>query len=354
MITVQKKDFLEAIKAVKSSVSRLELQPVLKTINIKSENGGITLTGTDLNNSARTSIEANVTTPINICVNADKLDNIVSRLDDLITIDIKEAQLIIQSGKAIFKMLFINAEEFPQIDFNLSEEKAILSHNDFVNSINKTSFATSAEINYMLNGVCFTFEKDKYEIAATDGNRLSQVIHTNSVGLEGQKIIPKKILVDVAKYGKNEVEFYFNKNRVVFKTGDFLFSSNVLEGTFPKYQQLIPQNQPKKAIINKNDLLNALELVSIMSDEKMPKTIFNFNGNTLELMTKCENETARDELEIDYDGEEFKIGFNYKYLLDGLRVMDTEDVIFEMNDALSPCLIKSSFLYLVMPLNLRG
>ena len=105
MITIQKEPFLQAIKSVKSSIGKASLQPILSTIHIKSENGGLTLTGTDINTSARAVVEANVTEPVDICVNAEKLDLIISRLEDIIILDIQDAMLVIKGGKAKFELL---------------------------------------------------------------------------------------------------------------------------------------------------------------------------------------------------------------------------------------------------------
>lgn len=356
MITVQKTDFLNAIKVAKTATAKAGLQPILGTIHVKSENGGLTLTATDCTNSTRAVIEANATEPIDVCLNAEKLEAIVNRLDDNITLEIDGANALISSGKLNYKLMYVNASEFPEVKFELNEEKKfILSEDEFVTAINKTSFATAIETMNLLSGICFTFNETGYEVAASDGNRLSVVTAENPyINLSGKYILPKKIVVDVAKYAKDEVEIYLLDRKIIIKTNNCLFASTLVNGTFPEYQKLMPTNQPNVATINKKDILRALENVAIMSDDRTNIVTLDFKGNELELMTKSADiGEAKDTIEVEY-GKDLKIAFNYRYLVEVLKVIDAETITFEMNTELSPCIIKSDFLHLIMPVQQRG
>ena len=355
MITIQKTDFLNGIKAVKTSTAKVGLQPILACMRIKCVGQALELTATDLNSSARTIIEANIDTPIDVCVNADKLENIVARLGDIIKIDLKDAFLEIKSGKTRFNCLTLNTVDFPEVSFDIEGEKISLPMIDFVDGINKTIFATSADIINVLNGVCFTFGTNGYELAATDGNRLCQVKFEGSVGKEGQFVIPRKTLLDVIRINGQELKICLNEKDVVFQIGSSFFKTRVINSQFPKYQALIPQNQPQNATIKRNELVKALEKVAIMCDEKTGITVFNFNENTLNIVTSCDNGNAEDNLEIWFEGE-LKIAFNYKYLLEGIKAMTTEDVTFGMNGALGACVVKgdNNYLSLIMPVQIRN
>ena len=353
MITVKKEQFLEAIKIVKSSVGKGSLQPVLETIHIKSENGGLVLTTTDLETSSRAICEANISEPFEVCLNANNLENIVNMLKDFITLDIKEGTVEIKSGKTHYNVIFIQPTEFPIVNFILDGNSVTISKEDFVKGTNKTAISTVNESsNNLLSGICFTFSKDGYEVAATDGNRLSQVYFQTPLNIEGQFVIPKKVLVDVAKNVKNEVEIYFNETFVTFKTGNSLFKQNLLNGTFPKYQQLIPIEFQHTAKIDKSALLSALEKVAIMSDERTNITIFDFTNNSLHLTTSCQYGKAEDTIEIDFPSE-IKIAFNYRFILEGIKAMQSENVEFGINSPSSGCLVKGDFNYLVMPVQIR-
>ena len=354
MITLEKTAFLNGIKAVKSSTAKVGLQPILSNIHIKCIGQALELTATDLNSSARTIVEANIATPIDVCVNAEKLENIVARLGEVITLELKDAFLEIKSGKTRFNCLTLNSEDYPEVKFDIEGEALALPMEDFVNGINKTIFATSPEVLNVLNGVCFTFGQDGYEFASTDGNRLCQIKFEGSVGKEGQYIIPRKTLLDVAKNSNDEVKICLGNKDVVFQIGSTFFKTRLINGVFPKYQQLIPQNQPLNATMKREELIKALEKVAIMCDERTSTTVFNFKNNELNIVTSCENGNAEDNLEIWFEGE-LKIAFNYRYLLEGIKAMTTEDVTFCMSNALSACVIKSddNFLFLCMPVQLR-
>ena len=355
-ISVNKTDFLSGIKAIKSSCGKMNLQPILGTIHVKTIGQGLQLTASDLENSARTVVEANVTGDYNFCVNADKLESIVNALNDIITIDLPDNVAIIKSGKTEFSLLTLNADEYPEPDFTLPEDKIILSHNDFINGVNKTVFATAQETQNILAGVCFTFNKENgYEMAATDGNRLSRVIFDGvSVNCDGQYVIPNNILINVSKNIGDEVEIYFKGSKIIFKTKNYLYSSNLYSGQFPKYAQLIPTDSPLKAVVKRNDLLHSLEKVAIMVDNRSNLTTFNFKDNQLNLTTKTVDVgTAKDSFDITFGGE-IVIGFNYRFVLEAIKAMDTDEIVICMNKPTSACLIQGDFTCLIMPVQIRG
>ena len=363
-ITVQKMDFLNAIKAVKTVVGKNNLQPILSTIHIKSENGGLTLTATDCTNTARAVIEAHCTEPFDICVNASKLDDIVSRLDDNITIDLKESAAVFKSGKTVFKSLYMNSEEFPKIEITLNnnEDKIILSKDEFIIGVNKTIFAVASyENRNIIANVCFSFKGENgYEMAATDGNRLSQVVFDTHTNKNGKYVITPQALNAITKTIKDEVEIYFNdkdKSVILFKTNNFVFVSRLCEGEFPPYEQLIPKTFKSTATIDRAELLKALDKVSIMANERTNITKFVFTKDNLQLITECPNVgDAKDDLEIDYTStEELLIAFNYKYVIDCLKSMDAKEITFNLNGNLSAVLIKgdNGYTHLIMPVQLK-
>ena len=361
MITLQKEPFLQAIRAVKSSCGKANLQPILSTIHLKSENGGLTLTTTDLDNAAKSSIEANIMAPIDVCVNADKLDSIVSRLDDTIILDIKDAFLIIISNNTKFEILWQSPEDFPEPNFELSDNKITLSSEIFISSINKTCLSTQNDVGSVLNGICLVLDNDAFEFASTDGNRLSQIFFKTPLQKKGQYIIPKKILLDVEKVAKQEVEMFFIQNgaheKIILKTNNCLYMGNLFSKAYPKYRQIIPQNQPKKVQINRSTLINALEKVAIMTNNTtfITEFVFSAKNSQLELFTKNDGGNAESKIDVSLNfDEDFKIAFNYKFILEGIKAMETENIVLEMNDTLSCCLIKSNnFLYLVMPCQIK-
>lgn len=347
-VTVEKNKFLNAIKAVKSSVSKVALQPALSTIHIKSENGGLTLTATDLDTTARAVCEANSTEPIEVCINANALESIVSSLNDLITLDVKEAKVIIKGGNTKYEVLYIQSSDFPQVDFDLTGNMITINKDEFINSANKAVISTSTD-GGVLSGVCFT----NNEFASTDGNRLSVVPFGTPLNVEGQYIIPRRILLDVIRNVGGDVIIYLSEKAIIFQSGNCLFKQNLLSGKFPNYAQLLPTEFKHKAVVDKAELLHSLERVSVMCDERTPITVFNFKDGELHLTTACDNGKAEDTIEVGFDGE-LKIAFNYRYMLEGLKVMQAEVIEFNMNSEISACIINGGYTYLLMPIQLRG
>lgn len=349
MITIEKETFLNAIKAIKNFVGKNTFNPILATIHIKTENGGITLTASDTNNSARAVIEANITEEADFCVVADKLESIVNCLDGLITINLKEAQIVIKSKSARFQLLTLNSNDFPQTDFELSDEGITLTKEEFIRGVMQTAISTTEIGNNLLSGICFNFNENNYEMLAVDGNRLSRVVYDTPVNITGSYVIPAKFLNDVARNAGKEIKFYFKGNKIIAKTNNYLYSSFLLTGEFPACNSLIPKDQPIKITVNRNSLLKTLEKVSIMSDARSNFAKFVFNDNTLKITAASDNGEAEDVIDINFK-DNFTIGFNYRLIFEGLKVMNTDDVVFEMSDDASPCVVKSDFTYLVMPM----
>lgn len=355
MITVEKKDFLNAIKVVKTATAKGQLQPVLQTVNLKTDKGSLVLTCTDCTNIARAVIEANADEEINICVNVEKLDAIISHLDDIITMEIKGSTIVIKSGSSIFKCLFIQGTDFPEIKIELDGEKMFLSKNDFISGVNKTAFAIMSEMSFnnIISGICFTFNETSCEMAATDGNRLSQVVFDCDLNNKGQYVIPKIALTSVAKIAKDDLQICCKNDNITFYADNFIYSTKLLNGKYPEYNQLIPQTFKKQITIDKDELLKSLEKVSIMANDRTNIMKFAFNQNQLELIAECDTGKAKDKIEIDYNDKELVIAFNYHYLLDGLKVMDSDVILMNINSPSTAVLFIGDYNYLVMPIQIK-
>lgn len=354
MITLNKNDFLNAIRAVKSSCGKANIMPILSTLHLKTIGQALQITATDTIFSARTIIEANVTDQYEFCINAEKLENIVNALDDIITIDCPDIVATIKSGKTHFDVLILNPEDYPQPDFELSDDKIVLSKDDFIKGVNKTTISTTTD-NQLLSGVCFTFDKENgYEMAATDGNRLSLVKFNDVVvNKKGQYVIPHTVLNNAIKSVNDDIEIYFKNNRILFKIDNYLYSSNILSGSYPSYAKLIPQSFTTIATMDKSELLKSLEKVAIMSDNRTNITVFDFKNNVLHLTTSCESGKAEDTIIAPADGE-LKIAFNFRFVLEGIKAMQSNEVEFGMNNEKSAVVVKGDFIYLIMPIMQKG
>ena len=355
MILVNKKDLAEAIKVVKTSVARQALNPILSTIKIKVKDNKLRLTSTDLCGSAQSSCEVKADGNDKFCINAVTLDNIINKLDDEICIEKKDEHIHIKSNNTLYKVAYTSTDEFPEITFDIQENGFTISKDDFIDAINKSIISTSNIENSILNGVCFNFTKDNFELGATDGTRLSQIVKDFSGNTIDKKfVVPKKILGDITRCLHDEIKISINddNNSVIFSSNGNYFKQNLLQGTFPDYARLIPTKFKNVVAIKRKELLTSLEKVMVMSDEKSYVTVFNFKDNLCYLNTSCEYGQAEDFIECDYSGE-LKIAFNYRNIYEGLKVMDEDIIAFCINDQQSACLIKGGFTYLCMPIRIR-
>ncbi len=368
---VKKEDIFNGIRLVANVAAMKSLQPVLANILIETVNdNALRLTATDFDLTISTTVEAQIENEGKITLPAKKLNDIVSRLaDKLITFELNNEtnSVNIKCENAKFDIIGISASEFPNVlDINLVDENSIdIDIKPFTKAIKQASFAAANfETNNLLSGVVCDINENTLEMASTDGNRLARV-RENISNLEkksSQLIIPSKTTNEFLKMSAlvndQSVKIYTDKTKLILKTEKSMMISRIMEGQYPKYNQLIPKENPKVAVINKNKLVSALELVSIMVNEKTSIVKFEFTEDKLTLRGDTPDSGASEEtLNVDYKNEDMIIAFNYKYVIEGLKNMDNDEVKIEMNTNLSPTVFRPNsdedYISLIMPVQMR-
>ena len=308
------------------------LQPVLANVLIETAGTNqIKLTATDFDLSIITLINAQVEEEGKFTLPAKKLGEILSRLnDELIKLELNGSTATITSKKSKFDIIGISANEFPQVEENIAETDCMeIETRPFTKAIREVvSAAAGYETNNLLSGVVCEVNKNVLEMAATDGNRLAIKICKEM----------KKIVITI------------DKTKIV---------TRLMQGQFPKYNQLIPQTFPKEATVNKSDLISALERVAVMVNEKNSIVKFEFADNTLKLSGDSPDAgNSQDEIDIKYMAEPLAIAFNYKFILEFLKIAESEEISIKLNSSLSATVFApvsdEDYLYLVMPVQLRG
>ena len=214
-------------------------------------------------------------------------------------------------------------------------------------------------------GVCLSSNGGhKTRWLSTDGHRLAQIIKTlDSVTFDSEKevIIPRKALTEVRRvvelFGEN-VNITFDERVMQFSGGSIMFKTRLIEGKFPNCDPIIPKDSSLEMIVNREQFINSLRIVSSISSEKLrPVKLIISSGNLKLESEKADYGEVIDEIEIEYEGESFEIGFNSRYLLDVLSVLETKNVKLECKNSMSPTIIKSpedeSFLSVIMPLRVE-
>ena len=368
----KKEDLLNGIRIVERATVIKGLQPVLANVLIETVNDNqIKLTATDFDLSITTLINATIETEGKYTLPAKKLGEIISRLnDELIKVEVNGATATITSKKSKFDIIGISANEFPQVEENIAEADCMeIEAEPFTKAIREVvSAAAGYETNNLLSGVVCQVNKNILEMAATDGNRLArvrEVVKNSSTDEEApfEMLISSRILAELSKIAtlveSDNIKICKEQKKIVIAIDKTKIITRLMQGQFPKYNQLIPQTFPKEAVLNKADLISALERVAVMVNEKNSIVKFEFADNTLKLSGDSPDAgNSQDEIDAKYVAEPLTIAFNYKFILEFLKITDAEDIKIQLNSPLSatvfaPC-SNEDYLYLVMPVQLRN
>ncbi len=369
---VKKEDFLNGIRIVEHATAMKGLQPVLANILIETvDESTLKFTATDLDLTIITEIQAQVKEDGKITLPAKKLSDIVSRLsDDLVefNIDTESNSANIKCKNSKFSVIGISAQEFPPIaEIEIESENSIdIDVKTLNNAIKQVGFAAAGyESNNLLSGIVFNISDTVLEMASTDGNRLARIREqVSKQDQESQLIIPARTLNDFSKISAfvqdDNAKLIINKTKLVIKMSETTIISTLMDGQYPKYNQLIPQSSPKEAIVKISTLVAALERVAIMVSEKTNIVKFDFVDNKLILSGNTpESGTSEDAIDIQYDDEELTIAFNYRYVLEAIKNIDSEEIKIGLNTPLSATVIKPNdddvdYISLIMPVQIRG
>ena len=378
-IEIEKEHFKRVVSCATRAISNKAIQPILNNILLVCENGSLVVSATDLDLAIECKLPAEVLRPGKVTLPAKKLDEIVNKAaGEKISILIDKNQLAkILSDKSRFQINGVSPEEFPEIMKKSKDERFFsIKQEELLRAVSLTSFATSKfESTSILSGVNFEIDGNKFEIGATDGSRLARYIGElsndpkdakvkQSVVVPGRALLELERLMTSFKEGNKFVTFCFMPGQIIFQNNDFSLSTRLVNGTFPEYDKLIPKEQSNKAMFSREELLAALERVAILANERTNVIKFTFEKGkkTARLNSNSPDYgNATDEIEVEYTGNSVEIAFNYRYLTEVLRNLQTEKVLLEVETSLSPILLKLSekapcnytYLYLIMPVQLR-
>ena len=379
---------LEAVNLVAGVVASRTPRPQLTCIKLEAiredgvgEAGRLVLSGTDAEISIRlVSHQVEVQEAGEVLIPADKLKQIVGAEDNepTLTLSCEGETTTIRGRDAFFKVFGYKVAEFPPMpEFpgpdapadTFSVRAGVLRE-----LISRTTFSTARENSrYAINGVLMRLEDKKLEMVATDGRRLA-LSRTNSIqgrttaGNSGDVlscIIPTKALTMASRLlplDDQEVRFAVTDNQVIMSfdggDGETILASNLVEGTFPPYEDVIPKDQDKRATFDVTSLSSAVRRAALLTNEESRgvRLSFGHGDQKLKLSSRAP-EMGEAEIEIEigsYEGDDIEIGFNPAFITDALKVLPGQEVIFEMKAPNKPGLIRSGndFLYVVMPVNL--
>lgn len=356
----------KAINTVSKAVTNRTTIPILKGILLKAKDNKLILTASDLDLSIEKIIDAHVSEEGEIVVLSKLFGEIIRKLpNEDITIELKEENNItIECSTSQFNIVCFPADEFPNIGEIEEQSKLILNRDLFKEMIRKTSFAASLdESKGVIVGVLIELEENYLNMVALDGFRMAVLKEEMKNSEEKKIIIASKILSEISKI-ISEVEddevgiILDNKKAVVILEGTRIVL-RLLEGEFIKYKDILPKEYKTTVTLNRADFLESVERASLFAKEGKNNLVkLSIDGNNMTITSRSEEGNVKEEVIISTDGENLDIGFNSKYLIDVLKVIDDENIKLELNTSVSPCLVKpiegNDFVYLILPVRLSG
>lgn len=370
--TIEKELLSTNLKIVEKTTVVRGIQPVLSNILIEATaDNYIKFSATDLDINIVSKTVASVKEEGKITLPAKKLSEIASRLSNKpVTFSLNEETNImnISCGNSKFELIGISADEFPAVvtEEELKEKECVeMELTPFIKSIKHTAFsAANYENRNIISGVFCSISKENLEMAATDGNRLTRIVETikNEQDTDISCVIPSKTLQEFLRIAsflnEEKICLFIEKTKITFKTSNLIMTSRLLEGEYPPYKQLIPQSCEKNAVVNREEMIEALERVSVMVNERTNIVKFIFGENTLFLKADTPDAgLSEDSIPAEFSGEELTIAFNYKYVLDSLKIMDSEKIKVGLGGSLSATLFRpdseDDYLCLIMPIQIR-
>ena len=357
---------LGALQSVSGIVERRHTLPILANVLLRKTGKQVELTTSDLEIQVRTTQElGGDEASFNTTVGARKLIDILRSLpaDQLVSLSAAQNKLTLQAGKSRFTLQTLPAEDFPLVNESVDFGPAFsVPQKTLRGLVNQVHFAMAVhDIRYYLNGILFIAEGKQLTLVATDGHRLALAQATLDNDVPKQEVIlPRKTVLELQRLLKDEdtpIEMRFAANQAKFSFSGMEFVTKLVEGKFPDYNRVIPKNHKNSVIMGRAPLLASLQRAAILTSEKFKGVRINIEPGTLRIASSnAEQEEAKEELEIDYNGDAIEIGFNVTYLMDALANMGSEMIKLELQDTAASALFtvpdQPGFKYVVMPMRI--
>ena len=355
-ITVVKKEFSDALKIMNKACAVKPATPILSGIYLKASSSCLELQATDYALGIITKIPANVEVEGETVIVGKKLLEIVQKLSgEVVTISTEENSAEIFSGGSKFSLLIMNAEDFPKIKVEESDEKITLRQVQFKNLVSKTAFAASKDDSRpIFAGVLLKFEDENLTFAATNTHRLAVATERIFAQLNDEFILPAKVLQEIASMidGADEITLVHSGSKILFTFGNLLVTTRIIAGVFPPFERVFPKENEIFATVDVEEFKNALDRVAVIAKENEFQTVnFLFANNELKISARS-NEVgkAEENISAEIKGGELDIGFDFNYWTDVLKVVDTKKITIGMSKPLAPVDFRTvNFHYVVTP-----
>lgn len=366
-------DFLACLQKVSPAAQSGNINPILANVLLKADVNSIEIMATDQETQIKAPCAAKASKKFNVTVSAKKFQDILRLLKDgEVSFDYQKAKdenkssfINISSGRTRYKLTTLDAGEFPQLG---GKDKLVqllkLPADLLLRSLKRVSYSSALNSHRLnLNGVLLEGSIDGLRLAATDGHRMAvQVINSTKISDGVQLILPRKsvneLIRNLPAEEDREIEIKASDRVVQFVAPGFELTSSIITESFPDYRSVIPHNNDKTVLVERQTFLTGLQRVSVLGD-RGETVIIKFDKNTAQLeCTNQENEEATHEISAEYQGEKIEMGFNVGFLVEMLSAVEEETFKISILESSSSVLIEpaasaaAAFQYVVMPIRL--
>jgi len=360
-----REDLLSAVQAVSGVVAGKGVHPVYESVQIVATADSLTFVATDLEIGMKLTVggeKIRVERPGTAVVPAQRLAAITRELpkgEVSFTWNADNRESTIEAGRGRFKLQGQSPEDFPEVPEVDDAQSVSVPSGTLREMIRRTHFAAAKErMRFALNGVLVKVEAENVELVATDGRRLARDtgVCTNASGASLTAIVPTKGLQQVDRAieaGDDAVRIAVGNNHFCARTSRVTLVSRLVEGSFPNYRDVIPQNCKQKAVLPREALIAALRRASLVTSRDAQSVRLQFHAEGLTVSARSPEGSAEETLAVDYAGPGDVLGYNPEFLLDALNVLRSESVPFEWEGKTAPGkLTEGGYTYVVMPVSL--
>ena len=361
-----KSNLLHGVNIVSKAVPTRTTMAILECILIDASANEIKLTANDMELGIETKIEGEIAERGVIALDAKIFSEIVRKLPDSdVTIETDASfKTTITCEKAKFNIVGKSGDDFSYIPYIERNEPIVMSQFTLKEVIRQTIFSIADnDNNKLMTGELFEIEENDLKVVSLDGHRISiRNIELKNNYSHKKVVVPGKTLQEVSKIlpgsAEDEVSIFLTDNHIVFEFENTSVVSRLIEGEYFKIEQMLSSDYETKVKINKRELLDCIDRASLLVKESDKKPIImNITDGTMELKINSFIGSMNEDIDIAKEGKDILIGFNPKFFIDALRVIDEEEVTLYMVNPKAPCFIKDdegTFIYLILPVNFNA
>ena len=365
-IICSKSNLLYGVNIVSKAVPTRTTMAILECILIDASAGEIKLTANDMELGIETKIEGEIEERGIIALDAKVFSDIVRKLpDNEVVIETDSSfKTTITCEKAKFNIIGKSGEDFSYIPYIERNEEISISQFTLKEVIRQTIFSIADnDNNKLMTGELFEINENSLKVVSLDGHRISiRNIELKNNYEHKKVVVPGKTLQEISKIlpgnADEDVSMYLSDNHIVFEFGNTTVVSRLIEGEYFKIEQMLSSDYETKVKINKRELLDCIDRATLLVKEGDKKPIImNITGDKMELKINSFIGSMNEEIDIAKDGKDILIGFNPKFFIDALRVIDEEEVTLYMVNPKAPCFIRDeneTFIYLILPVNFNA